>query len=86
MTATIIALVSSVVGFIIWLLRRRISESETKESIGLRYEKELHNAIGSGNERDLNLILDKRLSDISRNQSGQSSGKVKEGQGIQDAK
>ena len=82
MTAAIVSIVASITGFIIWLWKRKV---ETKDT-ALTYEKELHNAIGSGSERDVNLLLDKRLSELSRNQSGQGGSEIKEGQGISDAK
>lgn len=66
------------IGFIIWLAKRHLENKDDKRTITEKYEKELAQTIAKGDARDLNAMLNERLSNIRsarRGQGSSSSGK-----------
>ena len=83
MTAGIISIVASVIGFIIWLWKRNANEAAKPQTVMNKYEDEARKIIASGGQRSLNEYFDQRLRNIQNNSSGQGSNQGGSGQTIQ---
>ena len=73
MTAAIVSLIATVVGFVVWYWRRKLERTETREQILERYENEARRAVAKADAGDVNALLDDRLRAIGRNTSGQGN-------------
>ena len=67
MTAGIISIVASVIGFVIWLWKRNASENAKPQTVMNKYEDEARKIIAAGGQRSLNEYFDQRLRNISNN-------------------
>jgi len=83
MTAGIISIVASVIGFIIWLWKRNADEAAKPQTVLNKYEDEARKIIAAGGQRSINEYFDQRLRNISNNSSGQGSHQTGNGQTIQ---
>lgn len=83
MTAGIISIVASVIGFIIWLWKRNANEAAKPQTVMNKYEDEARKIIASGGQRSLNEYFDQRLRNISNNSSRQGNDQNGNGQAIQ---
>jgi len=78
-TAAIVSLIATVIGFVVWYWRRKLERTETREQILERYENEARRAVAKADVGDVNALLDDRLRAIGRNTSGQGSGSIEGG-------
>lgn len=83
MTAGIISIVASIIGFVIWLWKRNANEAVKPQTVLNKYEDEARKIIASGGQRSINEYFDQRLRNISNNSSGQRSDPNGNGQTIQ---
>ena len=77
MTAAVVSLIATVVGFVVWLIKRRAANDELPQTQLKKYEEEARNIIANGG--DLNGLLDDRLRALSRNSVGQGSVVARDG-------
>ena len=71
MTAAIVSLLATVIGFVVWLIKRKAANAELPGTILNKYEDEARKIIADGD--DVNALLDDRLRAIGRNTSGQGN-------------
>lgn len=71
MTAAVVSLIATVIGFVVWLIKRKAANAELPQTQLKKYEEEARNIIA--NSGDLNGLLDDRLRALSRNSVGQGS-------------
>ena len=84
--AAIIGLVSSIVGFIIWLWKRKAVEQIDPVKEAEKYENETRKIIALGDQRRINEYFDDRLRAISRNKQRQGDSANGGGKAVSDAK
>ena len=80
MTAAIVSLIATVIGFVVWYWRRKLERTETREQILERYENEARRAVAQARTGDVNILLSDRLRAISRNTRGQGNLLARGGQ------
>jgi hypothetical protein len=78
MTA-IVSLVATIIGFAIWLIKRRAANDELPQTQLKKYEDQARSVIAASDSAGVNVLLDDRLHSISRNSSGQGSGSIEGG-------
>jgi hypothetical protein len=71
-TAAVVSLIATVIGFVVWLIKRKAANAELPGNILKKYEDEARKIIADGG--DVNALLDDRLRAIGRNTRGQGSG------------
>jgi len=71
MTAAVIGLITTIVGFVVWLIKRKAANAELPGTVLKKYEDEAREIIADGG--DVNALLDDRLRALNRNRSGQGS-------------
>ena len=81
MTAAVVSLIATVIGFVVWYWRRKLERTETREQILERYENEARRAVAKVDAGDVNALLDDRLRAIGRNTRGQGNLLAGGGQG-----
>ena len=81
MTAAVVSLIATVIGFVVWYWRRKLERTETREQILERYENEARRAVAKAGTGDVNALLDDRLRAIGRNTRGQGNLLAGGGQG-----
>ena len=74
MTAAIVSLIATVIGFVVWLIKRKAANAELPGTILKKYEDEARKAIAARDVLLVNALLDERLRAIDRLTSGQGSG------------
>ena len=79
MTAAVVSLIATVIGFVVWLIKRKAANAELPGNILKKYEDEARKIIADGG--DLNSLLDDRLRAIGRNIRGQGNLLAGGGQG-----
>jgi Flp pilus assembly protein TadB len=80
-TAAVVSLIATVIGFVVWYWRRKLERTETREQILERYENEARRAVAKADSCDVNALLDDRLRAIGRNTSGSGNLLAGGGQG-----
>ena len=80
MTAAIVSLIATVVGFVVWLIKRKAANAELPGTVLKKYEDEARKIIADGG--DVNAVLDDRLRAIGRNTVGQGNHLAGCGQSI----
>jgi hypothetical protein len=78
-TAAVVSLIATVIGFVVWLIKRKAANAELPGTILKKYEDEARKIIADGG--DVNALLDDRLRAIGRNTSGQGNLLAGGGQG-----
>lgn len=63
-TAAILSLLTSVVAFVIWWIKRKADTPETKSDKILRYENEVRRAISNKDGDAVNVLIERRLQNI----------------------
>ena len=71
MTAAVVSLIATVIGFVVWLIKRRAANAELPGTVLKKYEDQARKIIADGG--DVNALLDDRLRAIGRNTSGQGN-------------
>jgi len=74
MTLAILGICSALIPFIIYLIKRQQAKDSDPLTIRQRYEEETRKLIAAKDASGINIALDERLRQISRNTSGQGSG------------
>ena len=80
MTAAIVSLIATVVGFVVWLIKRKAANAELPGTVLKKYEDEARKIIADGG--DVNAVLDDRLRAIGRNTVGQGNHLAGGGQSV----
>jgi hypothetical protein len=78
-TAAVVSLIATVIGFVVWLIKRKAANAELPGTILKKYEDEARKIIADGD--DVNALLDDRLRAIGRNTRGQGNLLAGGGQG-----
>lgn len=73
MATAIIGICAALVPFIIWLIKRRITDDSEPKLIRAKYEEESRKLVAAKDAVGINVYLDERLREISRNTSGQGN-------------
>jgi hypothetical protein len=74
-TAAVVSLIATVIGFVVWLIKRKAANAELPGNILKKYEDEARKAIAARDSAaGVNILLSDRLRAIGRNTSGQGSG------------
>lgn len=71
MTAAVVSLIATVIGFVVWLIKRRAANAELPLTVLKKYEDQARKIIADGG--DVNALLDDRLRAIGRNTRGQGN-------------
>jgi hypothetical protein len=74
MTAAVVSLIATVIGFLVWLIKRKAANAELPGTILKKYEDEARKIIAARDVAGVNALLDDRLRAIDRHSSGQGSG------------
>jgi hypothetical protein len=74
MTAAVVSLIATVIGFVVWLIKRRAANAELPGTVLRKYEDEVRKIIAARDVAGVNALLDDRLRAIDRHSSGQGSG------------
>ena len=77
MTAAVVSLIATVIGFVVWLIKRKAANAELPGTILKKYEDEARKIIAGGG--DVNALLDERLRALSRNTVGQRGVVARDG-------
>jgi hypothetical protein len=73
-TAAIVSLLATVIGFVVWLIKRRAANAELPGTVLKNYEDEARKAIAARDSAAVvNALLDDRLRAIGRNTRGQGN-------------
>lgn len=78
MTAAVIGLITTIVGFVVWLIKRKAANLELPGTVLRKYEEEARKIISDRDIVRVNAVLDERLRAIGRNPGGQGSGVSKD--------
>ena len=81
MTAAVVSLIATVIGFVVWLIKRRAANAELPGTVLKKYEDEARKAIAARDSAGVNILLSDRLRAIGRNTSGQGNLLAGGGQG-----
>ena len=74
MTLAILGICSALIPFIIYLIKRQLAKNSDPLVIREQYEAETRKLIAAKDAAGINMFLDERLRQISRNTSGHGSG------------
>ena len=78
MTTAVVSLIATVIGFVVWLVKRKAANAELPGTVLRKYEEEARKIISDRDIVRVNAILDDRLRAIDRNTSGQRGGVSKD--------
>ena len=78
MTTAVVSLIATVIGFVVWLVKRKAANAELPGTVLRKYEEEARKIISDRDIVRVNAILDQRLRAITRNPSGQGGGVSKD--------
>jgi len=74
MTAAVVSLLATVIGFVVWLIKRKAANAELPGTVLKKYEEEARKAIAARDSAAVvNDLLDDRLRAIGRNTRGQGN-------------
>lgn len=73
MVTAIIGICAALIPFVIWLIKRQITNDSDPLTIRQRYEEETRKLIAAKDASGINVALDERLRKIGGNPSGQGS-------------
>ena len=73
MTAAVVSLIATVIGFVVWLIKRKAANAELPGTVLKKYEDEARKIIAARDVAGVNALLDDRLRAIGRNTRGQGN-------------
>jgi hypothetical protein len=73
MATAIIGICAALIPFIIWLVKRQITNDSDPKLIRAKYEEETRKLIAAKDAAGVNRFVDERLRELSRNSSGQGN-------------